>query len=289
MSDSLQRFVFETAPLRGEMVRLAATWRAVLERRAYPPVLQNMLGELMAAAALLSATLKFNGSLIMQMQGSGPVQLLVVECTSTHTMRATAKWRDTPEDMGLAELLGTGRFVIAIVPEDGKRSYQGVVSIEGSTVAQVLEHYMAQSEQLETRLWLACNAEVACGVMLQKLPDGKTEDADAWNRASKLGETITREELLSLPGVQLLRRLYHQERVRVFEPHPVSFRCSCSRDRVTAMLRLLGHEEVRSILTERDSVDVDCEFCGRHYRFDQVDAEQVFATDVITSVTPTRH
>jgi molecular chaperone Hsp33 len=289
MTDSLQRFVFETAPVRGEIVQLAATWRAVLERRAYPPCIQSLLGELMAAAALLSATIKFEGSLIIQMQGSGPVQLLVVECTSNRTMRATAKWRDAPDSASLADLLGPGQFVITIVPEDGKQTYQGVVAIEGATVSAVLEHYMLQSEQLETRLWLSCDENAACGVLLQKLPDGKSTDRDAWNRAVTLGGTISREELLTLPAMQLLRRLFHQEQVRVFEAHPVAFRCSCSRDRVTNMLRMLGHEEVRSILHERDSVEVDCEFCGRHYQFDSVDAEQIFAADVITRPNPTRH
>jgi molecular chaperone Hsp33 len=281
--------VFENAPLRGELVQLGATWRAVLQRRDYPPVLQNLLGELMAAAALLSATIKFEGSLIMQMQGSGPVQLLVVECTSQRTMRATAKWNGMPVGSRIAELLGNGHFVIAIVPDGGKQSYQGVVGLEGETVAQILEHYMALSEQLQTRLWLACNDEMSCGVLLQKLPEGTSPDTDAWTRVVTLGESITRQELLTLPGVQLLHRLYHQERVRVFEPHPVAFRCSCSHDRVTAMLRLLGHAEICSIIAERGSVEVNCDFCGRHYRFDRVDAAQVFAADVFTATNPTRH
>jgi molecular chaperone Hsp33 len=164
-----------------------------------------------------------------------------------------------------------------------------VVGLEGETVAQVLEHYMAQSEQLQTRLWLACDEQVACGVLLQMLPEGKSEDADGWTRAVTLGETITRTELLTLPAIQLLRRLYHQEQIRVFEPSPVAFRCSCSRERVTAMLRLLGKEEVHSILDERNSIEVDCDFCGRHYQFDRVDAEQVFAAEVITVANPTRH
>src|SRR5882724_13124394 len=289
MNDSLQRFLLESTPVRGEIVHLDATWRAVLERRRYPAPLQSLLGDMMAAAALLSAILKFEGSLIMQMQGSGPVQLLVVEATSEHTLRATAKWEGDLAQGNVTELLGAGRFVISIVPSSGKQTYQGIVAIEGESIAQVLEHYMAKSEQLETRLWLASDARQAAGMLLQKLPATPTEDADAWNRATRLGETIKPEELLRLPAAEFIRRLYHQEDVRVFEPRPVAFRCSCSHERVTSMLRMLGHDEVRSILEERANVEVDCEFCGRHYVFDAVHAEQVFAADVITRAPPTKH
>lgn len=289
MSDSLQRFLLESTPVRGEIVHLDATWRAVLERRRYPAPLQALLGDMMAAAALLSAILKFEGSLIMQMQGNGPVQLLVVEATSEHTLRATAKWEGELAEGNVTELLGAGRFVISIVPSSGRQTYQGIVAIEGESIAQVLEHYMAKSEQLETRLWLASDSQQAAGMLLQKLPAAPTQDADAWNRATQLGETIRREELLSLPAREIIRRLYHEEDVRVFESRPVAFRCSCSRERVTSMLRMLGHDEVRSIIAERNTVEVDCEFCGRHYTFDAVDAEQVFAANVITRAQPTKH
>jgi len=289
MSDSLQRFLLESTPVRGEIVHLDATWRAVLERRRYPAPLQSLLGDMMAAAALLSAILKFEGSLIMQMQGNGPVQLLVVEATSEHTLRATAKWEGDLAQGNVTELLGAGRFVISIVPSGGKQTYQGIVAIEGDSIAQVLEHYMAKSEQLETRLWLASDSQQAAGMLLQKLPAAPTQDEDAWNRAKQLGETIRREELLSLPAREIIRRLYHEEDVRVFESRPVAFRCSCSRERVTSMLRLFGHDEVKSIIAERKTVEVDCEFCGRHYTFDAVDAEQVFAADVITRAQPTKH
>jgi len=281
MNDSLQRFLLESTPVRGEIAHLDATWRAVLERRTYPAPLERLLGEMMAAAALLSATLKFEGSLIMQMQGSGPVQLLVVEATSEQTLRATAKWDGDLAKGNVTELLGAGRFVISIVPTNGKQAYQGIVSIEGDS--------MAKSEQIETRLWLASDSNQAAGMLLQKLPATPSEDADAWNRATRLGETIKPEELLALPAPEIIRRLYHQEDVRVFEPRPVAFRCSCSHERVTSMLRMLGHEEVRSILEERGNVEVDCEFCGRHYVFDAVDAEQVFAADVILPAEKTRH
>lgn len=289
MSDSLQRFLLESTPVRGEIVHLDATWRAVLDRKHYPEPLQRLLGEMMAAAALLSATLKYDGALIMQMQGKGPVRLLVVEVTSERTLRATAKWNGEIDSTQIGDLLGDGHFVISIVPEGGKQTYQGVVAIEGETVAEVLQHYMEKSEQLQTRLWLTSDSHKAAGMLLQKLPDEPSDDEDAWNRAVTLGATLTDDELLRLPAQDIIHRLYHEEDVRMFESRPVSFRCSCSRERVTSMLRMLGREEVQSIVEERDSVEVECEFCGRQYRFDAVDAEQVFAAEMQTPVSQTRH
>lgn len=289
MTDSLQRFLFENTPIRGHLVHLDATWRAVLERHEYPEPLRSILGELMAAGALLSATLKFDGSLIMQMQGDGVVKLVVVEVTSEGTMRATANWDGEIPVEPLKTLLGSGRFVITLVPRDGQQSYQGVVALEGESVAAVLEHYMSSSEQLETHMWLASDDRQAAGMLLQKLPSGESEDADAWNRVSHLGSTVSAEELLRLPAREILRRLFHEEDVRVFEATPLSFRCSCSRERVTGMLRLLGPDEVRSIVTEQGKIEVTCEFCRRRYVLDSVDAEQVFATDIQTQAGSTRH
>jgi len=291
MNDTLQRFLFEHAPIRGEVAHLDATWRAVLERHDYPPVLRTVLGELMAAGALLAATLKFDGSIILQLQGSGPVKLIVVECTSEQTLRATAKWDGAlPDaDAGLAELLGDGRFVITLVPRDGRQSYQGIVAIDPAGVAASLEHYMQSSEQLDTRLWLAAGEEHAAGLLLQKLPERAEPDEDSWNRATQLAATLTTPELLKLPPQTLLHQLYHEEDIRLFDPRPVSFRCSCSNDRVVAMLRMLGYAEVRSILEERDAVEVTCDFCNRAYRFDSVDAEQLFAAAHTTHAGPTRH
>jgi molecular chaperone Hsp33 len=291
MNDTLQRFLFEHAPIRGEVAHLDATWRAVLERHDYPPALRSVLGELMAAGALLAATLKFDGSIILQLHGSGPVKLIVVECTSEQTLRATAKWTDELPDQGrgLAGLLGDGRFVITLVPADGRQSYQGVVAIDPAGVAASLEHYMQRSEQLETRLWLAAGEERAAGLLLQKLPEREEADEDSWNRATQLAATLTVPELLKLPAQNLLHRLYHQEDIRLFDPRPVSFRCSCSSERVAAMLRMLGYAEVRSILEERDAVEVTCEFCNRAYRYDSVDAEQLFAAAHSPQVGATRH
>lgn len=288
LHDNLQRFVFEDAPIRGEIVRLDATYRAVLDRREYPPAVRTVLGELMAAAALLASTLKFDGKLVMQIQGGGPIKLLMAECTANGTMRALAQWRGTVEPAPLEALVGPGKFVMTIDPQDSRERYQGVVEVAGGSVATALEHYFAQSEQLETRLWLAADRQQAAGMLLQKLPDSPSNDADAWDRAVHLGSTLTRVELLSLPVYEILRRLYHEEDIRLFARQPLSFRCSCSRERVEAVLRMLGREEIDSILEERGNVDVDCEFCGAHYEFDSVDAAQLFSTTTPSEAPSTR-
>ena len=287
--DSLQRFIFENVPIRGEIVHLDATWQAVLERRQYPPRVREVLGELMAAAALLTSTLKFDGRLIMQIQGKGPVNLLVVECTSERKMRAIAQWQGEVPDAPLSELVGDGRLAVTIDPQKGQERYQAIVALEGLTVAAAFENYFARSEQLATRLWLASDPRQAAGMLLQRLPEAEHTDDDAWVRAVHLGATLTREELLALPVREIVHRLYHEEDIRLFSRMPVSFRCSCSRARVEAVLRMLGRDEIHSILDEQGSVSVDCEFCGGRYEFDRIDAEQLFAALHSAPAMPTRH
>lgn len=288
LQDSLQRFVFEGAPIRGEIVRLDSTYRAVLDRRDYPPVVRELLGEFMAAAALLTATLKFDGRLSLQVQGNGPIGLLVVECTAAGAMRAIAQWQGEVPAGSLRRMVGDGRFAMTIDPEGSRERYQGIVAIEGETVADALEHYFAQSEQLDTRLWLAAGPDQAAGMLLQKLPQAGNEDPDIWARAVHLGSTLTRTELLALPVREILRRLYHEEDIRLFSRRPVSFRCSCSRERVEGVLRMLGRAEVDSILEEQGRIEVDCEFCGSRYAFDSVDAAALFAAPAPADTPTTR-
>ncbi|HTH60326.1 MAG TPA: Hsp33 family molecular chaperone HslO [Paraburkholderia sp.] len=300
MNDQLQKFMFSTAPVRGEIVSLANTWQDVLTRRQYPAPVRTVLGEMMAACALLSANLKFDGTLIMQIFGDGPVKMLVVQCTSDLSMRATARLSDdaaaTLDDAGLslADLVnvgGHGRCVITLDPESkqpGQQPYQGIVPLNGEdgplpSVASVLEHYMHHSEQLDTRLWLAANDTRAVGMLLQKLPgDGGIVphpgelDADTWERVCTLGGTLSREELLEQEPETLFRRLFWQENVHHFEPAGARFQCSCSREKVGAMLRMLGREEVDSVIEERGHVEIHCDFCNQRYEFDPVDVEQLF-------------
>jgi len=289
--DSLQRFLFEQSHVRGELVHLDDAWRAVLANHDYPPPLRAVMGELMAAAVLLAATLKLKGSLILQIQGQGPVTLLVVECDGELNVRATAKWQGELYGMDFAQMVGDGRFVITLDPHDGGQTYQGIVALDGGSVAEVLQSYMLRSDQLQTRLWLAADEQHAAGLLLQKMPgDGghevieqDGEDEDMWPRVTMLTDTLKREELLGLPAETLIRRLYGEEDVRLFEAQPVAFRCSCSRDKVARMLKMLGREEVRSLLDEYGVAEVCCEFCNQRYEFDRVDAEQVFVSEVFAS------
>lgn len=287
--DTLQRFVFTEFPVRGEFVRLGATWEAVTENRNYPPVVRRLLGETMVAGALLAATLKFNGSLILQIQGNGPVPLLVVECTSERTLRGLAHWHEPISEGSLRDVLGDGNLVITIDPQDEKSRYQSVVNLEGDSIATVLESYLAQSEQISTRLWIASNDKNAAGLMLQRVPGESTDDDDAWERTVHLSQTVSESELLRLPSEELLYRLFHEESVRVFDHEPVSFRCTCSREKVRNMLRAFGHDEVQSILADEGKISVNCEFCNQLYEFDSVDAAMLFVDEVSPEVPPTTH
>ncbi len=283
--DSLHRFLFEQSPVRGELVHLDDAWRAVLERHDYPPSLRAVMGELMAAAVLLAAALKLKGSLILQVQGKGPVTLLVVECDGELNVRATAKWQGDLEETGFTQMVGDGRFVITLDPRDGGQTYQGIVELDGDSVADVLQNYMLRSDQLETRMWLAADEKGAAGLLLQKMPDAGRHahaepDEDMWPRVITLTDTLRDEELLGLPAVELIRRLYSEEDVRLFDGQAVAFHCSCSRERVGRMLKMMGRDEVHSLLEEQGVVEVVCEFCNQKYQFDKVDAEQVFASAV---------
>jgi molecular chaperone Hsp33 len=288
-TDRLLRFLFDRTSVRGEIVHLDDTWQAVLARHDYPLPVRQVLGELLAAGALLAATLKFNGSIILQIQGAGPLTLAVVECTSERTLRATAQWEGDLHGDTLAQLIGNGRFVITIDPKESTQRYQGIVAIEGGGVAQALENYLARSEQIQSRMWLAVDDARAAGLLLQKMPDIAGGDADDWDRLTHLADTIQPAELLGISQNEVLHRLFHEETVRLFDPEPLRFRCTCSRDRVANALRLLGYDEVHSILEEQGGIDVDCEFCGEHYRFDPIDAEQVFAASVMTEAPPGQH
>jgi molecular chaperone Hsp33 len=288
-NDTLQRFLFENAPVRGEVVHLDATWTALLERHDYPAPVQGLLGEMMAACALLAATIKFQGAITMQVQSEGPVTLMVVECTGERTLRGMAHWEGEVPAENIAAQFGEGRLVITIDPGEGGERYQGIVELRGERLADALDGYLERSEQLSTRLWLAADDNRAAGMLLQKLPDRETPDADAWDRFLTLGATLTEKELLSLPSREVVHRLFHEEDLRLFEPQALSFRCSCSRQRVADTLRGLGREEVMDILEEQGSVLVQCEFCNQRYEFDAVDAEQIFAEGVQPEVKPTRH
>jgi molecular chaperone Hsp33 len=301
--DTLQKFIFDNAAVRGELIDISATWRDVLSRRDYPAPVKKVLGQMTAAAALLSANLKFNGSIVMQIHGDGPVNLLVVECDADLRLRATAKLVDGAEvadDANLTALVnahGKGRFVITLDPADkmpGQQPYQGIVPLDGDEVATVIENYMLRSEQLDTKLWLAADDNVSRGLLLQKLPyhGGKAEatplneeDAlETWNRAVILGSTLKEQELLETGIDVLIQRLFWEETIRVFDPLHPQFHCSCTREKVGNMLKMLGRPEVDSVIEEHGVVAVNCDFCGQHYEYDKVDCAQLFTTDAPVEV-----
>ncbi len=274
-TDQLRRFVFEGAGVRGAIVHLDASWQAVLGRHPYPAAVQGPLGQVLAAAVLLSSTIKFEGALILQVEAEGPLRTVVAQATDQRTLRGLAHWDgDVPAGAGLAETFGAGRLVLTASAPGGER-YQGVVALEGARLATALEAYFAQSEQLPTRLWLAADGRRATGLLLQRLP-GDRDDDDTWPRVAMLADTLRDEELLRLDAESLLYRLFHEERVRLFEAELVSFRCGCSRERIDNLLRSLGPDEVEAILAEQGAVEVTCEFCNRVYRIDSVDAAALF-------------
>ncbi|WP_310462931.1 Hsp33 family molecular chaperone HslO [Sphaerotilus sp.] len=306
----LHKFIFEGLPVRGALVRLTGAWTDILARRAesggYPAPVRQLLGEMTAAAALMQSGIKFNGALILQMQGDGPVALAVAEAQPDLSLRATAQITgDIPDNARLEALLnvhGRGRCAITLDPKDrqpGQQPYQGVVPLHGDhheplqDLSEVLEHYMLQSEQLDTRLVLAANDQVAAGLLIQRLPiEGEgnlggrsSEDEiglnESFNRIAHFASTLTQEELLTLDTHSILHRLFWEEELRLFEPQTPRFGCSCSRERVGRMLVSLGREEVESVLAEQGQVEVTCEFCGQRQRFDPVDAAELFLSAAV--------
>ena len=309
----LHKFLFEGLPVRGMLVRLTDSWQEILRRRqqagGYPAAVTELLGEMTAAATLMQANIKFNGALILQVQGDGPVKLAVAEVQPDLTLRATATVTgEVAADAPLSHMVNVnnqGRCAITLDPKDrkpGQQPYQGVVPLFGDQreklekLSEVIEHYMLQSEQLDTRLVLAANDQVAAGLLIQRLPlqgeanlagagaVAKDEDQiglnEDYNRIAILAASLKREELLTLDAETILRRLFWEEDVRRFEPQTGAdgprFACTCSRERVSNMLRSLGRDEIESIIAEQGQVEVGCDFCGAQYRFDPVDAAQVF-------------
>ena len=280
--DQLDRFIFDQLPIRGERVLLEHTWREHLVRRNYPKNVEKILGELIATTALLGATIKIEGRLTVQIEGNGPVSVLVVQVNHLHGLRATAKIDGDVEGLTtLKELCGEGRVVITIDADHFKQPYQGVISLGEESIAKVIEYYFETSEQLPTRLFLATGEQAAAGLMIQRLP-GEIHDEDLFNRAILLAETATDEELLTLSTNDLLYRLYETDEdlaVRVFEPEHYHFECNCSKARSLTMLYHLGEAELRDILAEQDgTVYVDCEFCGKRYLFTERDIDFTLCT-----------
>ena len=310
----LHKFLFDGLPVRGILVRLTDTWTEILQRRqsntatgAWPVPVAELMGQMVAAGALMQSNIKFNGALVLQVFGDGPVKVAVAEVQADLSLRATAKVvGEVPAGATLSALVNVGnqgRCAITLDPRDklpGQQPYQGVVPLHGDQrekleqLSEVLEHYMLQSEQLDTKLVLAADDKVAAGLLIQRLPVqgegnlagrllgradedeiGRNED---YNRIAILAASLTREELLSLDVDTILRRLFWEEKVLRFPAQRPRFACTCSRERVGDMIRGLGREEAEGILAERPDIEVGCDFCGRQYRFDAVDAARLFTS-----------
>nr|WP_298058776.1 Hsp33 family molecular chaperone HslO [uncultured Halomonas sp.] len=277
MSDQIQRFMFDHTNVRGEIVTLAAAYHEVLDRHAYPPAVNELLGELLAAVALLTDTVKLDGTLSIEVRGQGVLALLMAESNPGGELRAIARIAEDAvlpsEHASFRELVGEGQIVITLDPREGHR-YQGIVALDQDSLGGCLEAYFSQSEQLPTRLWLAANGQRAAGLLLQRLPEeSQNQDVDAWDRSVQLADTIKTEELLGLEQREVLYRLYHEETVRVFEPKALRFGCTCSRERMSYALLSLGQEELRDILLEQGAIDTQCHFCHTKYHYTAADIE----------------
>ncbi len=276
----LNRYLFEDLSVRGELVQLDTTYQHIITSKEYPAPIQVLLGELLVATTLLTATLKFEGSITMQLQGDGPVSLAVINGDNNQKIRGVARWEgDIADNAGLHELMGKGHLVITIEPKQGER-YQGVVGLEGNNIAEVLENYFLRSEQLKTRLWIRIGElegqPHAAGMLLQVVPDG-TGTPDDFEHLEQLTNTVKNEELFTLPANELLYRLYNQDKVQLFEPQSVEFKCGCSRERSGAAIVTVARDEINDILAEAGSVSLHCDYCGTTYSFNSAEVEELFA------------
>lgn len=280
-NDILQRFTFDHSHVRGELVGLKQTLAEVYQRQSYPEPVNNLLGELLVAAALLSATVKIEGILSLQVQSDGPVSLLLAETRHDGQLRGIARMNEL-SDATEASLLGEkGQLTITIEPDQGRR-YQGIVELEDGNIAKSLEGYFRQSEQLDTHLWISCENGVAAGLFLQELPalgevqEAMDVDEDAWNRLNQLAQTLRTDELLHLDNDEILHRLFHEEKVRLYDGQPLRFNCSCSKERLSVALTQIGYAECQDIVDEQKKIRADCQFCGQHYSFTQDDVNGLF-------------
>jgi molecular chaperone Hsp33 len=301
--DQLLQFTFAHHNVRGEITRVNTSLNEILNKHPYPPAIQHLLAEVVTAASLLSATIKFDGLLVLQARGSGPITTLMAECSNTQAIRGIARW-DTdldpqkidPQETDLRKLLGKAQLAISIVPRQGKR-YQGIVPLEDGQLAHCLESYFRQSEQLNTRIWLSTNLvgqspehhhtpdtmPVGAGLLLQQLPDSSLLDdtqnttQETWEHLSHLAATITPDELLHLAAEDILYRLFHQDPVNLLDKKPITFQCSCSRERTQQTLLGLGEHELKQLMEKQKTITINCQFCNETYHYDTVDIAQLAA------------
>ncbi len=291
-ADQRHRFLIESCDVRGHLVRLEKVWADATARTDYPGTVAQVLGEVFVATSLLAGTIKYEGKITLQVRGNGPIHLLVVQITNEGDIRGLARWSETPADASLQKAFGNdARMTISIEADAYSEPYQGIVPLEGNSVAEGITQYFARSEQLDTTMHLSVSGNVAAGLLLQSLPPGndQEQDVDGWQRAATLAETITQEELLEEKAETILHRLYHEETVRLYAPEPLQFRCSCSRERTDGMLMGLGEQEALDVVKEQGKVSVSCEFCDANYEYDAIDVVSLFKSMVSDADSDTLH
>ncbi|EPJ46392.1 MAG: hsp33 protein [Osedax symbiont Rs1] len=272
--DQIQRILFDNIDVRGVITSLDQSFQDIMARHNYPVIIEQVLGEMLAAVTILSTNLKFNGKLILQAKGEGCVSTLMAECNHLKHCRAIAQFDESiPAGLSFKQMLAEGHLVLTIEPEVGQR-YQGYVPLENDTLAECLADYFDRSEQLQSKFVFACENGRARGLMLQVLPAMKSAEDD-WSRLSMLTQTLTVDELLSLDNETLLFRLFHDEQCRLFEGQNIEFKCQCSRERSESALKLLANEELLDIIAERSFIEIDCQFCNSNYSFDASDVNEI--------------
>jgi molecular chaperone Hsp33 len=277
--DEVYRFLLEDLDIRGALVQLGPSWASMNHRRSYAAPVRDLLGELAAVTAIIGSNLKAPGRISFQLQGHGPVSMLVMDCNEQLQLRGMAKSALSAEGEarvgGIGDLLGDGQLVLTLQPKTAQTPYQSVVPLAGDSVAAVFEHFLEKSEQQPARLWLAATADTACGLFLQKLPNADILDPDGWERIEALAATLRPEEL-QLPAETLLTRLFHQESVRLYDPRPAHWHCPRDEEKVRNMLLSLGREEVEAMLADAEIIAVEDEICGHEYRFGPEILDELF-------------
>lgn len=276
-SNSLQSFIFEKASIRGEIAHLNSSFETIINQRAYPPFIKQLLGEALLSCLLLSGTIKFEGELSLQFQSDEQFPLLIVQCNHKLELRAFAHFKENLEAKDYAEAFLRGKLVLTMNQYQQTQNYQSVVPILSTSMAENLMHYFAQSEQIPTRVWLACDEKTVAGMILQLMPGQGTEQREEfWQYATQLGQTITEHELLHLENAELLHRLYHETEIRLFDAKSVRFQCRCSKEKMQQVLTVLGEQDLRQLIAEQGSIAMNCDFCNSNYRFDDIDVTLLF-------------
>lgn len=275
--DSIQGFIFEHASIKGSIAHLNETYQVIMQQRAYPPIVKQLLGEALISCLLLAGSIKFEGEISLQFQGDHRLPLLLVQCDHLFNLRAFAKYEENLEIKDYAEAFLTGQMVLTINQYNQTQSYQSMVPLVATSMSENLTHYFSQSEQVATQVWLAVNEESAAGMLVQLMPGQDTLQREQfWEYAIHLGQTITENELLTLDNEVLLHRLYHETELRLFDVRTARFRCRCNIEKMKQVLTVLGEEEIKQLLAEKGTVDVNCDFCNSHYSFDPIDITMLF-------------